>query len=168
MPGTTASQEFVLLNKLFIYKDGFLFNRTSRSPRQLVGSIVGSLSDKGYLQFQLGKNYYKVHRVIYILEHGEIPEGFQVDHIDGNKLNNNIENLRLATNTENCNNKEKRKIPCSSQYKGVSFHKATGKWIAQINIDGKRTTIGLFDNELDASDAYIRKSKEIHGSFSKA
>ncbi|MHB9331899.1 HNH endonuclease signature motif containing protein [Phytobacter ursingii] len=94
------------------------------------------------------------HRVIWILFHGDIPDGMQVDHMDGNRINNNISNLRLVTNQENQHNRRFAK--------GFCWHKATGKWSAQIEVEDVVISLGLHDTELDARAAYIRAKRNLH------
>ena len=76
---------------------------------------------------------------------------FDVDHIDGNKLNNCQSNLRLATRSLN-NANSKPRIGCSSKYKGVAWIKSYKKWWAYIGLNGKRTSLGYFDDEAAAGD----------------
>lgn len=102
-------------------------------------------------------------RVIYL--HRSIlnpPNGYQVDHINGNGLDNRRENLRLVNQAQNNMNAGKR-IGASSNYKGVGFHKKAGKWRAYI---GKKH-LGLFDKEIEAAKAYDLEAKNIYGSFAK-
>lgn len=94
------------------------------------------------------------------------PDDMFVDHINGNGLDCRKSNLRLCTNAENGRNS---KIPITnlSGYKGVCWHKATQKWIVQINVNGKRTHIGLFENKLDAAIAYNDAAVRYYGEFAK-
>lgn len=95
----------------------------------------------------------KMHRVIM----GVTDPKLQVDHIDGNSLNNQRSNLRICTSVENCRNSKKR-TGASSQYKGVSWHKVSEKWIAHI-------TLGSFKTEEDAALAYNEAAIRYHGKF---
>jgi len=87
-----------------------------------------------------------------------------IDHIDGDKLNNNVENLRFATNIENSHNS---KIPKNntSSVKGVSFNKRDKKWISYIKIDGIRVHLGSFDNLTEAKKARVKRANEAFGNF---
>lgn len=82
-----------------------------------------------------------------------------VDHMDHDKTNNVIWNLRWATGTENQGNRVKQDSPTSSTFKGVSWNKAGGKWAANIKIDGKTKHIGCFTDELEAARAYDEAAK---------
>lgn len=75
----------------------------------------------------------------------------QVDHIDGDPLNCRRSNLRLATNAQNAQNK--KPVGGSSQYRGVAWHPASGKWMAYAQVQRKRTHLGLFDQEEEAAEA---------------
>ena len=104
-----------------------------------------------------------------ILMHREImktPKGFDTDHIDGDKLNNRKENLRIVTRSQNIMN-SKKKSGLSSKYKGVSFYKKTSKWTAQICPKEGRIHLGTFLTEEKAARAYDNKAKELFGDYAK-
>jgi hypothetical protein len=87
-----------------------------------------------------------------------------VDHIDLNKLNNKLSNLRWATYSENSLNVQYKSIG-TSKYKGVSWSKGRKKWISNISINNKQNFIGAFDLELEAALSYNQKAKEVQGEF---
>ena len=103
-------------------------------------------------------------RTATIRMHQLVLNGKGIDHIDGNGLNNQKYNLRFCTNSENQMNVRKQKNT-SSIYKGVCFHKITGKWMAHIRINGKRIHLGLFISEVDAAKAYNAKAIELFCGF---
>lgn len=88
----------------------------------------------------------------------------EIDHEDRNKLNNQKENLRIATRTQNHANREKYKRN-SSGYKGVSWHNRNSKWVANIRINRKSIYIGSFEDIEEAARAYDQKAKELFGEF---
>lgn len=92
--------------------------------------------------------------------------GMVLDHKDGNGLNNQKSNLRICTRAENGRN-QKIKDGLSSQFKGVHFHKDTGKWMSRVTVSKKLIYLGLFVSETDAAVAYDNKAKELHGEFAK-
>ena len=96
--------------------------------------------------------------------HNVIMGGKGVDHINRNGLNDQRSNLRFCTNSQNHMNRRKRKNT-SSIYKGVSFHKRTGKWMASIGINDKKIHLGYFDIEVEAAKSYNNKAIELFGEF---
>jgi hypothetical protein len=89
-----------------------------------------------------------------------------VDHADGDRFNNHHENLRYATQSENCRNRKKQ-VDSSSAYKGVCFDKKSRKWIAQIYMPGKHIHLGTFGIEREAGEAYNATALEHFGEFAK-
>ena len=87
-----------------------------------------------------------------------------IDHIDNNKENNNIENLRFATHQENGRNRAIGKNNTSGA-KGIAFCKRESKWRAYITIDGLKVHLGYFDNIEDAKLARVNKVKQVFGEF---
>lgn len=92
---------------------------------------------------------------------------FFPDHIDGDGLNNQRQNLRLVTRAQNQWNRSKTDSDVTSQYKGVYYAKDRQKWRAQINTNGKRKLLGEFKSELSAARAYNKAATELHGEFAK-
>ena len=108
-----------------------------------------------------------IHRLI--AEHFiENPENKPlVDHIDGNKLNNKLSNLRWATRNENMHNQKISKSNTTG-FKGVTYYKPTKKFAAKIKIDNKTYYLGYFKTAKEASDVYEKKAKEMFGDFYRA
>ena len=102
----------------------------------------------------------RIHRLIM-----NCPDDKIIDHINHNTLDNRKSNLRICTHLENNRNSKKRKDGLSSQYKGVTHSKKTGKFIAQINIKNKRKRIGQYNTELEATIAYNEHAKKFYGEF---
>lgn len=124
-------------------------------------------------KWSFDKNGYAVRKVIVsgrarkILLHREIlsaPAGMDVDHIDGNRLNNMRSNLRICTRAQNCMNR-KPLLGSASHYKGVTWHKHDARWQAMIRIDGKQTYIGRFSDETEAARAYDDLAYAHYGEF---
>jgi hypothetical protein len=88
----------------------------------------------------------------------------EVDHIDGNRMNNQRSNLRIATSSQNKMNRGPRKDNTSG-YKGVSWHSQNNKWTARIKAGDKYLHLGLFDNIEDAKNAYNKSAIELHKEF---
>jgi HNH endonuclease/AP2 domain len=88
-----------------------------------------------------------------------------VDHIDGNKRNNQKLNLRTCTHTENMRNRVLNKENHTSSYKGVHWQKKLGKWMVQISVNGELLTIGVFLDEIAAANAYNYYAEKFYGEF---
>jgi len=97
----------------------------------------------------------------------DVPPGIQVDHINGNKLDNRRSNLRLASVQKNAFNRKKPKVKCTSQYKGVLKRKNSDKWEARIKINNKSIYLGRFVSEVDAAKAYNQAAKKYFGEFAR-
>ncbi len=105
----------------------------------------------------------KLHRFIL-----NCPTNYCVDHIDGNGLNNQRDNLRICTYGQNSRNSFKYNFGLtSSKYKGVTWDKQKLKWRAQISFEGKHTTLGRYKIEIEAAKAYDKKAKELFGEFAR-
>ena len=125
----------------------------------------------GHLQVVLAKNgstkTFKVHRLVAETFIENPLSKRCVDHIDGNRRNNDIDNLRWASDSENQMNATKKRSNASSTHKGVSFHKASNKWIAYAQVDGVRKHLGYYATEIEAAESYNAAAIEHYGVFAK-
>lgn len=148
-------------------EEGALYCNTPFGNKKC-GERIGGKADGGYLKVWFkGKNI-RVHRIIWILVKGEIPPSLVIDHIDGDKLNNRVSNLRLCTQSQNTLNRRMHSNNASG-LKGVYFNDSSRnkkKWIAQISIDKKKIRLGRFCTKEEAHEAYVVASKKYHGEFS--
>jgi hypothetical protein len=137
------------------------------------GNVYSKLSERmlkpkiicGYLFVVLtGKKTRTIHRLVALTYIANPEDKLCVDHIDGNRVNNHMSNLRWATRAENGANCKKRSDNTSG-FKGVNFHKPTNKWRASIQFQSKKQHIGYFDSAEEASEAYKLKAAELFGKF---
>lgn len=156
-----------LVRELFTYNGGDLFWRNDHTYRNKAGDIAGFLRNDGYRQIKIFSKPYLTHRLIFLYHHGYLPE--YLDHIDRDRSNNKIGNLREVTGSQNRMNSEPRMgnngSEKSSKYTGVSWRKDTHRWISYINGTKTRIYIGAFIDEEDAALAYNEKAKELHGEY---
>jgi hypothetical protein len=137
----------------------------NKSQRVKIGAIAGNLQQTGYARIEIDGITYRSHRLAWLYCYGQTPEFF-IDHIDGNKNNNRLENLRECTNSENMKNQGVR-VTNTSGYKGVSWHKRDCKWAAFARINGRLKHLGYFETPKAASIAYNEFAKINHGAFYK-
>ena len=151
------------LHELFEYWDGNLYRKVARKMSP-IGKRVGWVSNTGYLSVEIDHKSYSVHRLVWLMHHGVLPEF--LDHINGNKLDNRIENLRPATKSQNNQNKRLYSNNTSG-VKGVCWHKRIKKWQVNVRVNGKQKSFGFFDDielaELVASEA----RNKLHGQFAR-
>jgi hypothetical protein len=169
-PGTYAVKEIVsnkrnndlaqdYVKSLFDYNQitGDLIRKIRTSNKVKIGDIAGSLNkSNGYYHVMIGGKAYKKHRIIFLWHHGYLPD--YIDHIDRDRSNNRIENLREVTNKENVQNRNISKKNTSG-VTGVYFDKCENMWRACISIEGKRTYIGRFKTLEEATK--VRKDAEL-------
>jgi hypothetical protein len=93
------------------------------------------------------------------------PDGMEVDHINGNKIDNRRANLRIVTRSQNQMNRMKSGEGMSSKFKGVSFAALRQRWVAYITQDRIKIQIGYYKDELAAARAYDAKARELFGEF---
>lgn len=142
--------------------DGVFISKVANRGWPAGRVIEGAITSTGHriVSFQFGfkeNTRLLLHRLIWIWHHGDIPDQMLIDHINGNRSDNRIENLRLATHSQNHMNDESRK--------GYSWVKAKKKWRAEITTGGFTKYLGYFDSEEDARSAYVKAKIDLHGDF---
>ena len=153
-----------ILNELFTYNDGLLYWKKKVSDKVCVGSPVGSIKNDGYLRTKINRIDYSNHRIIFMMHHGYLPK--ILDHIDGNRLNNKIENLRAASPNENLYNSKKSVINTTGK-KGVSWIKKRQRYRVAVLVDKKYKFCGYFkDFELACLVSDEARSK-FHKEFAR-
>ena len=153
------------VRELFEYnpETGEFIRRVARGGERR-GARVKTLTDKGYLRIGIDGADYRAHRVAWLYVHGEWPAD-QLDHINGNRNDNRIANLRLATPSQNSANR-RRLSRTLSGYKGVVPHQ--GKWVAQIKKGKTSFHLGCFSTAAEAHDAYCKAARELVREFFNA
>ena len=153
-----------LLKQLFTYDTvgGGLLWAVQTGSKNKVGNRFGYSTPSGYRKGMVKGISVREHRLVWIFWNGDIPEGLQIDHIDGNTYNNRIENLRLATHAENLANQTISKNKTSSKYKGVYYQQ--NKYIFAMY--GK-TYIGMYKTEEEAARAYDAHTILVNKEFAK-
>ena len=152
------------LNKLFFYKDGVLYWKNPKSNRLKIGDKAGAVAPDKRERICLNGKLILTHRVIFAFHNDYWPKF--VDHIDGNKANNKIENLRPTNLSQNQWN---RKIDGrnKSGVKGVYFDNARNKWVAGIRKNNKKIFLGRFDTLKEAKKQIEIHRTQIHGEFAR-
>lgn len=129
---------------------------------QRAGTPVGSLKKDGYLRVSLDKVSFPLHRIVYKMEYDYEPA--VIDHIDQNRRNNSVANLRAATHAQNSKN-QKLRVTNKSGYKGVSWKTSANKFQATIGHQGRNIHLGYFNTPEIAHVAYMAKAVELGGAF---
>jgi len=143
------------------YRDGITF--LCDVPERVQGYSF-CLSTAGYVAYSSNKDGLHnkfLHRVLMNAQPGQI-----IDHINGNKLDNRLCNLRFVNLTENAQNSKKR-TDNTSGAKGIYWDKRDEKWVARISVNGKRLYIGYFTSIDDAERAVRKAREELHGAFAR-
>lgn len=132
---------------------------TNRHNTMRAGSAAGSPTRLGYVSIVFRRKRYYAHRLAWLFEHGIWPAG-SIDHIDGNKSNNAIANLRDVCHEVNMQNVHHASANNTSGYRGVSLKR--GRWRASISVGGKQVALGCFDTREEAHAAYVSAKKTHH------
>lgn len=126
------------------------------------GKPAGSLSSYGYWIIKLGRKPYRAHRLAWFLTHGEWPVG-EVDHIDGNPLNNRLANLRVVDRAGNSQNRRRaHRDHKSCGLQGVAWNKQHKRWQAKIMANKVRYHLGYFDDANAAHESYLAAKARLH------
>lgn len=134
------------------HEDGYLIRKKNGKP---TGQHANTT--QGYARVKVGGRMLRAHRVIYAIIHGEMPAG-QIDHINGNRVDNRIENLRDVSHSENQHN-HKTPENNTSGFTGVGWHAPLQKWVSRIKVNNRTLHLGYFENLEDAVKA--RKMAKI-------
>jgi hypothetical protein len=152
------------VKELFDYKDGELFWKKI-GPNKRTDRPAGAVNRDGYRRIKYMYKLYAVHRLVWTY-HGNAPVAF-IDHINGDVLDNRIENLRAATHSQNCMNTRLRSDNTSG-IKGVRWSKLKQKWIGTVGVNYKNYCAGEFDTREKAAEAVAKLRQELHGEFARS
>lgn len=133
-------------NSVFEYRDGSLYWKIKAAYKSNPGDRAGSSVRQTYEKIGYGNRSYRTHQIIWQMLRGEVPSGYIIDHIDGNKFNNRIENLRVVTYSQNSRN---RKIHRDGKAAGLFYNKRSKRWLVTMNLGSHQTREG-------AEEAYFR------------
>lgn len=147
-------------------KDGFVWVN-SRGGKALAGTPAGSVRKDGYINLSILKSNYLLHRLMWLWYYGEFDEGMEIDHIDGDKSNNAIYNLRLATRQENATNRGVQSNN-KSGIKNVFLDKRSGKWLVKMKVQDKYKWFGLHESLELAELVAVEASSKYQGTFARS
>lgn len=150
------------LKKLLTYNtETGIFKWHQTAPKRNIFKAAGSRHVKGYWTIWIENKNWMAHKLAWLYVYGYVPEG--LDHINRDRADNRITNLRLATRSQNQAN-TRLSTNNTSGYKGV-FRHTTGKWAASIKINKKTKFLGTFTTVEQAHEAYKHAAIELFGSF---
>ena len=145
--------------KVFRIRNGNLERLNYHYPNGKWTVVDNKNNNNGYCQVRFNGENILYHVIIWVLSTGEdITQGMEIDHINGDKLDNRIENLRVVSHRINTQN---QMVHRNGQLVGCCFDKSTGKYQAQINIGEKRVFLGRYKTEQEANEAYEIACKYI-------
>ena len=137
----------------FYYKNGWLYRKKDNKK-------IGTKAGAGYLYTYSNGGVFLIHRIIYLMHNSDFDQSLSIDHIDGNPLNNKIENLRAVTHKQNLRNQKMR----STNTSGVmGVYKHGERWRVRIKVDGVFMHLGLFKDFNEA--VKVRKQTEVEYGF---
>lgn len=151
-----------LKDVLFYEEETGLFRRLKDSgSRTKAGDIAGGLDRNGHVRIYVDGQIYAAHRLAWLYMYGSMPCGV-IDHMDGNRSNNAISNLRDVSMSVNQQNQRKPHSRGTTGFLGVTFNKRRGKFMAQIGTKTKHIYLGLYETAEEASEAYLKAKRSIH------
>jgi hypothetical protein len=148
------------VQELFYYDTitGYLYWKNNIHGKDLKNKQAGYLSSKdNYIRIGINNKLYLAHRLIWLYVYGEYPKN-KIDHINGIKDDNRIENLRNVTTRENQQNRKEHR---NGKLVGAYYWAKRKKWRSCITINGRQIYLGLYNTEMEAHEAYINKEKVL-------
>lgn len=131
------------------------------SNRVKAGDEAGCIDSRGYRRISVGRSYCKAHRLAWLFVHGNWPI-YDIDHINGVRSDNRIENLRDAPTSVNTQNLKRAR--CDNKTSGLlGVSRQSGReWVAQIWANGRNHRLGNFEDPVEAHEAYLKAKRKLH------
>lgn len=150
------------LKSMLIYNEitGEFLWKDNAIRRHVSGNVAGNKSVWGYVEIRLNRKLYKAHRLAWLYHYGKWPAD-AIDHIDGDRANNRIANLREASSADNSQNLSVRKTSISG-INGVSYDSSRGMWLAQLSVNKTRVLNKRFKTKDEAARAYAAAKMKYH------
>lgn len=141
---------------------GVLTWKKCRDSRK-IGTHAKSIDVSGYVQVNVAGKVMKGHRIAWAIHHGAWPKG-QIDHVNGNRSDNRIENLRCVDNQTNCQNQRNGSRKNETGFLGVHIGRGceSKRFRAKIQFEGKQLHLGGYPTAEEAHQAYIKAKRDIH------
>lgn len=137
----------------------FTWAVSGRGIRQ--GAVAGTVSVDGYRVIRLGFKPYRAHRLAWFLVHGEWPSS-EIDHINCNRLDNRLSNLRVVSRAENAQNRRSAMRNSSHGFLGATWNRQHRRWQSKLTAYGTRHHLGYFDSAEQAHAAYMVAKSRLH------
>jgi len=167
MPGLTGKQKMITaerLRQLLAYEQdtgNFRWLVGHSGPAQ-IGDLAGRVTTQGYCEIKIEGAFYKAHRLAILHVTGRLPDG-EVDHRNGVRTDNRIDNLRVVNRSMNAQNLRKAlSTNKSCGLLGVTWDRTKSRWKSSIYSNGKRISLGYFKVAEDAHSAYVRAKRAMH------
>lgn len=162
-PWTSQDEEFLAYLRQVLNYDpetGKLTWLVRVAPRVRIGDEAGNVTTRGYKKVSVRYRPYQAHRLAWLLTFGRWPND-QIDHINGDRADNRLCNLRECNHSENQQNRKTAKNSTSG-LTGVTWHKDQKRWRTQIGVGRRKYHIGHFDSKEEAYAAYLRAKADLH------
>lgn len=158
---STALPSICLLRDMFLYdgETGNLISKSSTGSRWKAGRVVGGVNDLGYVTVSVGGKRLGAHRVVWAIYYGHWPLN-DIDHIDGVRSNNRIDNLRDVSAETNLQNRRLPQRNNKSGLLGVSPNRK--RFSASIKVDGVKHHLGTYDTPEEAHKVYLMCKRQFH------
>ncbi len=140
------------------------FFRVPRKGRPEVEAKSEGNNHRGYRKFKVGGKKYYAHRIAWALTYGSVSGSVCIDHINRDRADNRLSNLRIATDSQNCANR----LYNREGLKGAYYNQQMKKWVSYIGSARKKYYVGTFDTEAEANEAYLSAARKMFGEFARA